>query len=713
MSSTQTGAILTQIDRLFDGGSVVGLSEGALLDRFVGHRDEAAFEAIVARHGPMVLGVCRRALRDSGDVEDAFQATFLILVKKAGQIRDRDGLVPWLYGVARRVATRARTDAAKRRDRERAGATVEAESAPPDADRREFRAVIDEELNRLPEKYRTPILLCYLEGLTHEEAAAQLRWPVGTVRSRMAWARDRLRDRLTRRGLALPALLAGTAAASEAGASAVPSPLFTSTIQAAMALAAANGSTTAIVSATVASLTLGGLQTMSGTSLKMVAATFVVACGVTGGVAVVARPPDGPVKDADREPRIKTVDERFVSQGLDRVRMLDRNIQELETSISEQKEDRRKLLLGIQNVRTGLPVGSAKTPAAEEPAAKVVDGEIAIIDQLRAIDSEVDDLRRKMDGANTRRDDLMKRLQMQRTSPRPEVSPPAPATTPPIPSGPAAGNNPLPVDPATPPALTKMSTKVANRKAVENRSPIRERPLIVSTPDGNRVAIYREGSPIAVYRAPGGVKIKPLTNDYVVALVIEGKSISQLAAYSEQKGRWFIHDLKEPTYGQIWPLLSGINSASSLAVMRAGRYLCAFNGETGVWAITDMGEEFRTKDDGMNMPGFVNLMPGTLRSPPPEGMGGQSDGVLGPVGGWRSAAYRAGRRAFGYTMESDRWAVVDLGDASGGEPTQQGGKFFTVTSNKGLYIFNTASGQWDGVKLEDDKVEEKGRAQKP
>src|SRR4051794_12021714 len=106
MASAQYGAVLRQMRRLFDGSSVAGMTEGQLLERFVGRRDEAAFEALVARHGPMVLGVCRRVLSDPNDVEDAFQATFLVLVKKAGTLRRRDLLGNWLYGVAFRVAAR-------------------------------------------------------------------------------------------------------------------------------------------------------------------------------------------------------------------------------------------------------------------------------------------------------------------------------------------------------------------------------------------------------------------------------------------------------------------------------------------------------------------------------------------------------------------------------------------------------------------------------
>jgi RNA polymerase sigma factor (sigma-70 family) len=167
------GAVRRQLERVFAGGSVAGLTEGQLLDRFVAARDDAAFEALVVRHGPMVHSVCRRMLRDPNDVDDAFQATFLVLVRKAGSLRRRDLLGNWLYGVAFRVASRARSVSARRMKietpadevAELALARDECEPAPDPS--------LHEELHRLPEKYRAPVVLCYLEGLTHEEAAGR------------------------------------------------------------------------------------------------------------------------------------------------------------------------------------------------------------------------------------------------------------------------------------------------------------------------------------------------------------------------------------------------------------------------------------------------------------------------------------------------------------------------------------------------------------
>ncbi len=192
------------------------LNDEQLLDWFLNRDDgsaEAAFRAIVVRHGPMVLGVCRHILNQLQDAEDAFQATFLVLARKAGSIRDRRVLARWLYEVAYRIAMRARTNGVRRRTHERQGGEMAATVTSDNHGWVELRPVLHEEVNRLPEKYRLPVILCYLEGKTNEEVAEQLKWPVGTVKGRLSRARDLLRSRLTRRGLALSAAFLVTALA--------------------------------------------------------------------------------------------------------------------------------------------------------------------------------------------------------------------------------------------------------------------------------------------------------------------------------------------------------------------------------------------------------------------------------------------------------------------------------------------------------------------
>jgi RNA polymerase sigma factor (sigma-70 family) len=187
-----------------------GLTDAQLLDRFLTKRDEAAFELLVWRHGPMVLRVCRRILRDVHGAEDAFQATFLTLACKAGSIGKQEAVSSWLYKVAYRIALRAQAGVAKRARHEKPMVECLAAtgSAPPDeAAWRELGPLLDAEVQRLPEKYRAAFILCYLEGKTNEEAAQELGCPKGTILSRLARARERLRKRLHRRGLALSGMV--------------------------------------------------------------------------------------------------------------------------------------------------------------------------------------------------------------------------------------------------------------------------------------------------------------------------------------------------------------------------------------------------------------------------------------------------------------------------------------------------------------------------
>ena len=209
---------------------MAALDEGELLGRFATRGDEAAFEALVERLGPMVLGVCRRMLADPHDVDDAFQATFLVLFRKAGSIRDRDLVAPWLYGVARKVARRARGDRERRAAREQGSSVPEAVESI-ESDGFEVRAMIDEEIGRLPERHRRAVVLCDVEGLSREEAALRLGWSLNMVRGRLERARGRLRDRLTRRGVAPT----GGAWVTLAGAPPIVSPsLLASTTRAAL-----------------------------------------------------------------------------------------------------------------------------------------------------------------------------------------------------------------------------------------------------------------------------------------------------------------------------------------------------------------------------------------------------------------------------------------------------------------------------------------------
>ncbi len=272
MSCMGRGIVLRQIDRLFREGTLAGLGDGQLLERYQTRRDEDAFEALVDLHGPMVLGLCRRMLRDPRDIEDAFQATFLVLVRKAPAIRDGNLLSNWLYGVAYRVARRARTQTLRRRGHEAAVAELEVAARPESSERPEVDPVLDQELNRLPEKYRAPLILCYLRGRTHEQAAEDLRCPVGTVRSRLARGRDLLKKRLTRRGFAPTAAVLGTGPTLPARllVEAVPPSLISATVKAAFGFGSTQTIQAGAIAASVFALTQGVLTTMKLAQLKWI-----------------------------------------------------------------------------------------------------------------------------------------------------------------------------------------------------------------------------------------------------------------------------------------------------------------------------------------------------------------------------------------------------------------------------------------------------------
>ncbi len=231
MIRTSDGAMQRQFGVLFDAGSLGAWGDGALLDRFLAGRDdaaEAAFASLVERHGPMVLRVCRANLGDEHDAHDAFQATFLILARKARSVRIRDTVGPWLHGVAWRVASRARAASYRRRRHERRAA----EMAPRSFDesrKDDAEATLHEEVLRLPSGFRDAVILCDLEGLTTDQAAERLGTPVGTVRSRLYRGRDRLRGRLLRRGLA-PAAVGVVVASAPASALTVPAALADATV---------------------------------------------------------------------------------------------------------------------------------------------------------------------------------------------------------------------------------------------------------------------------------------------------------------------------------------------------------------------------------------------------------------------------------------------------------------------------------------------------
>jgi RNA polymerase sigma factor (sigma-70 family) len=297
-----------QLARVFQEGTLSGLPDGEILGQFVERRDEAAFELLLRRHGPMVRNVCRLTLFDPHEVEDAFQATFLALVCKARSLRVEGSLGPWLYRVASRISARARANRRRRREHEVARDSLPEPSALDDPDRGEISRVVHEELGRLPERLRAPMVLCYLEGMTHELAASQLRCPVGTVRSRLARARSLLQRRITRRGLAIPA---ATIAALESSsrAAALPPQIARSLIAVAAQFTSGSASIRSGmgVSASVTVLMEGVLNVMRVKKLVSLAAALVAVGALAVVVGVSGFPAAGQTGDAGDDPGAGTV----------------------------------------------------------------------------------------------------------------------------------------------------------------------------------------------------------------------------------------------------------------------------------------------------------------------------------------------------------------------------------------------------------------------
>ncbi len=302
MAITRISEIIQSLGRRALPRDGAGPTDGQLLDDFLSRHDESAIASIVARHGPMVWGVCRRTLRNHQDAEDAFQATFLVLLRKAASIVPKEKLADWLYGVANQTALKARSTAAKRRLREM---QVVAMPEPiGEAERsHELRDFLDQELRRLPFKYRVVILLCDLQGRTRKEAARQIGVPEGTVAGRLARARAMLARGLTRQGLSLSGAALASVLAEEAAAALMPGALANSTISMAALVAAGNG-TAGMVSVNIDALTNKVLKAMLMTKLTMAAGLLLLAAlGIGLYLALDSRLPPRQVQAAATEPQ--------------------------------------------------------------------------------------------------------------------------------------------------------------------------------------------------------------------------------------------------------------------------------------------------------------------------------------------------------------------------------------------------------------------------
>jgi len=294
MALSSVMGVLRRLSRL---APLEATDDGLLLTAFIERREPEAFESLVQRHGPMVLGVCQRILGHAQDAEDAFQAVFLVLARKAESVRPREMVGNWLYGVAYRTSLQARASATRRRSREMHVDSFPEPSVTPRDAWQDLQPVLDEELNRLPDHYLSAVVLCELEGRPRADAARLLGIPEGTLSSRLAAARKLLADRLTRRGLALPAAGLATLMSTNA-VSAVPAPLIGSVVQAAFASSLPHAASAGFVSANAVTLANGVMKSMFLSKLKIASAWFLGLGLVAGGVGMTLA--DGPKPNAEK-----------------------------------------------------------------------------------------------------------------------------------------------------------------------------------------------------------------------------------------------------------------------------------------------------------------------------------------------------------------------------------------------------------------------------
>jgi RNA polymerase sigma factor (sigma-70 family) len=291
MSKTSLSTFLHHLKRGMVAETLSDAGDPQLVEQFLADRDEAAFEALIRRHGPMIMSVCSRIVHNHADAEDAFQATFLVLAKNLRTVRKQASFASWLHGVARRIALKARAQANTRRQYEQRVPLRESSGAE-DITGKELRSVFDEELTRLPDKWRLPLILCYLEGRTQEEAAKQLGWSKNTLRRRLDEARARLGGRLRARDAAWPAAFTAVLVSDMVSSAALRPKLIGATVEAVASISANVAPATAVVSTNVAALSEGVFHIMTLTRLSTFGVVILVlaTAGVVAGGLAQSRP---------------------------------------------------------------------------------------------------------------------------------------------------------------------------------------------------------------------------------------------------------------------------------------------------------------------------------------------------------------------------------------------------------------------------------------
>ncbi|WZO97617.1 RNA polymerase sigma factor [Isosphaeraceae bacterium EP7] len=623
MASLGGGSVLGRVQRLFGHGTVAGLGERELLDRFVAARDEGAFEALLDRFGPMVMGVCRRALDDPHDVDDAFQATFLVLVVRARTIRDGDRLGPWLHGVATKVASRARIQGRQRRRREAGDAEGLMGEVPVEVERSELRAVLDEELERLPESYRQPIILCYLQGQTHDEAAARLRWPVGTVRSRMARGRDLLRGRLERRGMALST--AALFLETEVGPATASAALIRATLEAAMRVAAGKTIAAGMVSAAVLTLAQGVTTTMTMSTFTWTAG-IVLALGLAGGgIGVAALQDNAGAQVPGDEPSVEE---------------LKTQLHEARQELADSHRREAELARSVETLQGRLDTASTRTRT--QPKAGAATGKTRGLATAPGGEQNDQDLETAQASRGTPKDEAkpgrgqarnsregmpgMGMQAMMRMTGRQQGIPGGEQNNQDLESeqvsedtpkdeakagsgmrgmmmgrqpgmtmggamrGMPGGMGMMGGEGMSMPGMGMMGMMGGGGMSMSGKPPgyVSGGSIftMVKPRDGKFWAYSLESGVWDAYTLPPGVsKVVPVVDGKVAMLMMEGPRITQVAAFSGQSGKWIPQDLREPATKVTPIVVGGLN-----AVYIVGRFVYAFGVEASAWGVLELEE---------------------------------------------------------------------------------------------------------------------------
>ncbi len=506
--------------------------------------DHAAFAALVARHGPMVLGVCRRVLRDERDVEDAFQATFLVLVRRAGAIRDGDRVGRWLHGVAHRVAVRrGRTPRRFVHEQSVADPTESAAAVPAseDAERRELTSIVDQEVMRLPSALQAPVVLCYLEGMSHDEAAKRLRWPVGTVRSRMARARDVLRHRLARRGVTAD----GTAIVAALARSPVPPDWLVATVRGSLNLAKPAAAAAAeVLSDRPAAIARRVLQTMTISKLSYLGAAGLGLVVALGGVRTLAIQGPGEAK-----PPGSTV-----------------------------------TIAGQSDRRAGPPRSSASTePASDERMREIASSLVGIDDELDRMRQQFNTLQTRLRKLQTEIDPVRRGRPTRPPAPTPAI-PPTAATRPADPTYVNFGGEMIMVISPDGSKVGLFNVRTGRPQPVSLPAFQGSRREFIVMPDD----INEKPYPL-LRKRPSGTAIENSHFCWFIALDLDRRgNVTRIAGFDPRDGTWIDQPVPDPVDRSAVAMYPG-------CLLVLGRRIYALSKPAKRWGVLDLPSEAASK----------------------------------------------------------------------------------------------------------------------